>query len=404
MRADRHVILVTLLPVLACALSVCAFSNRSAAAPPGDFSDKFDAGLSRRLAGASPDELMAVWVRFKDRPTLDRPGMIEWRKKHPGLPPVNDRYIADLAAIPQVRCRGVDELSNEVSVELPAKLVSVLASLGFVTRLSEVEMGAEAWSVDSHSCTCEHKFSRWETWNNQSVWITRSLVKPMDTINISPLHNSPNFYNGSGVKIGILDSGIQRNHECFDVKNGNTKTSDNKLKVYAEKDFTEGKGDSDDGNANTADDEIGHGTACAGVAAGYDYHNSEYIGTALDAKLAIAKIGYLHNNNCYPQDYWVNGIKWLVNDAKVDVISSAINWDTTPNGAFRITRWADWAVKQGVCVCIAMGNKTNPTEGSLMPPADAFNGISVAASETDGNAIAPYSCKGRTADKRLKPD
>jgi len=403
MIAGRHVILTALLALLVCVPVVCGFVNRCAAAPPSGYADKFDAGLLQKLVGASPNEPIAVWVKLKDRPTLDRPALIEWKKNHPGLPPVSSGYIEALAAVVGVRCRVVDELSNEVSVELPARLAEVLARLEFVTRLSEVEMGREAWSVDSHSCTGEHKFSRWETWNNQSIYVTRSLVKPMNTINISPLHNTPNFYNGSGIKIGILDSGIRRDHECFDV--AKTKTSDNNLKVCAEKDFTEGKGDSDDGNANTADDEIGHGTACAGVAAGYDYHNSEYIGTAPDAKLAVAKVGYFANNqNNYPQDYWVNGIKWLVNDAKVDVISSAINWDTTPNGTFRISRWADWAVKQGVTVCIAMGNKDNPGEASLMPPADAFNGISVAASETDGNAIAPYSCKGRTSDKRLKPD
>ncbi len=302
-----------------------------------------------------------------------------------------------------VRLRAVDELCNEVSVELPARLLRVIERFDFVDWFSEVEMGAEAWSVDSHSCTDDHKFSRWEKWDNQSIWVTRSLVKPMSTINISALHNSPNLYNGSGIKIGILDSGIRRDHECFDV--AKTKTSDNNLKVCSEKDFTEGKGDSDDGNANTADDEIGHGTACAGVAAGYDYHNSEYIGTAPDAKLAIAKVGYYANNQSnYPQDYWVNGIKWLVNDAKVDIISSAINWDATADGRFRITRWADWAAKQGVVLCIAMGNKDNPAEGSLKPPADAFNCISVAASKNDGASIAPYSCKGMTGDKRLKPD
>lgn len=365
--------------------------------------EKFDPLLLGRLAQASSDEHIVVWVKLKDRPVLPRAALIEWRKKHPGLPPVNEKYVLDIAGVAGVRCRAVDELANEVSVELPARLVNLVARFGFVSRISEVEMGAPAWSVDSHSCTGEHKFSRWETWNNQSIWVTRSLVKPMNTINISSLHNSPNFYNGSGIKIGILDSGIRRDHECFDV--AKTKTSDNNLKVCAEKDFTEGKGDNDDNNANTADDEIGHGTACAGVAAGYDYHNSEYIGTAPDAKLAIAKVGYYANNQQnYPEDYWVNGIKWLVNDAKVDIISSAINWDTTPSGTSRITRWADWAVKQGVVVCIAMGNRDNPGASSLKPPADAFNGISVAASKTDGVSIAPYSCKGRTTDKRLKPD
>jgi subtilisin family serine protease len=391
-----------LFPSLVIAL-LLAFEHQCAALVRVELPNKFDPSFLVKLVEMPPTKRIVVWVRLKDRPILSRADWVEWTQKHPHLPPVNQAYIQKLASVVGVKCRAVDELSNEISMELPAQLLRVIERFDFITWFSEVEMGREAWSVDSHSCTGEHKFSRWETWNNQSVYVTRSLVKPMNTINISPLHNTPNFYNGSGIKIGILDSGIRRDHECFDV--AKTKTSDNNLKVCAEKDFTEGKGDSDDGNANTADDEIGHGTACAGVAAGYDYHNLEYIGTAPDAKLAIAKVGYYANNkNNYPEDYWVNGIKWLVNDAKVDVISSAINWDTTPNGTFRISRWADWAVKQGVTVCIAMGNRDNPGEASLMPPADAFNGISVAASETDGNAIAPYSCKGRTSDKRLKPD
>ncbi|MDH7602491.1 MAG: S8 family serine peptidase [Armatimonadota bacterium] len=365
--------------------------------------EKFDPALLQKLVELPSDKRLAVWVRFKDRPVMDRAAWIRWTQTHRNLPPVDENHIQKLAAVVGVHYRAVDELFNEVSVELPAGLLRVIDKFDFVDLISEVQMGSQAWTVDSHSCTGEHKFSRWEQWNNQSILVTRSLVKPMNTINISSLHNSPNFYNGSGVKIGILDSGIRRDHECFDV--AKTKTSDNNLKVCAEKDFTEGKGDSDDGNANTADDEIGHGTACAGVAAGYDYHNSEYIGTAPDAKLAIAKIGYYANNQeNFPQDYWVNGIKWLVNDAKVDVISSSINWEATADGRFRITRWADWAAKQGIVVCIAMGNKDNAGEGSLKPPADAFNCISVAASKTDGASIAPYSCKGVTADKRLKPD
>ncbi|MCX6345449.1 MAG: S8 family serine peptidase, partial [Armatimonadetes bacterium] len=97
----------------------------------------------------------------------------------------------------------------------------------------------------------------------------------------------------------------------------------------------------------------------------------------------------------------------------VDIISCSVCYwkdkdgnDITTNGYTAVTRWVDWAAKQGRVVCTAMGNdfNGNPPESSLWAPADNFNGISVGATKNDGSAITYYSRRGRTADKRLKPD
>ncbi|MCX6346318.1 MAG: S8 family serine peptidase, partial [Armatimonadetes bacterium] len=300
-----------------------------------DFPEKLGLALASRLEKAASDERLVVWVNLKDRPELlDRAAAARWAKEHRNLPPVNEDYIRSISALPEIKYRVLDELSNRISVELPARAVNALIRLGFVVEIHEVEEGIPAKTVDNHVCPGDHYFQRWESWKQadgtfKDFWATHNLRPEMTAINIATQHNNPNNYNGSGVVIGIIDSGIQRNNEVFDViNNPNTKTSDGNNKVCYEKDFTNGLGSNDDGNANTADDEIGHGTNCAGVAAGYDKNNIEYVGTAPDAKLAIAKMAYKDGTGeHWPSDMFINALKWLVNDLQfptVDVISCSV--------------------------------------------------------------------------------
>ncbi|MGQ9454955.1 MAG: hypothetical protein ACUVRS_05005 [Armatimonadota bacterium] len=113
----RRVLSSTLLVTGILALCLCCQAGVRVELP-----EKFAPALLSRLAKASSEEHVVLWVKLKDRPVLHRAGLIEWREKHLGLPPVNEKYILDIAAVAGVRCRAVDELANKISVELPAGL------------------------------------------------------------------------------------------------------------------------------------------------------------------------------------------------------------------------------------------------------------------------------------------
>jgi hypothetical protein len=365
-------------------------------------------------------ETAVFWVEFKDRPfygsTLkDR---LLYLNAHNDLPPVNENYVAQIEAL-GFRHRVISELTNEASFEGDPMGVYTVASLPFVKRISEVEEGTPGGiqvgpafhappnppgtaldipTTDNHVCYADHDSmfapSGREPFNNKV---------PMQAINISGLHN--NGYNGSGIIIGIIDSGIHENntggsmHETFDVN-----VSGGNAKIFMQKDFPR--------NDNFANDEIGHGTAVAGICAGFTAGtNYYYVSTAPDARLAIAKMSYVTANNdtLWPADYMAKAVKWCVNTADVDIINLSVNWwgNSYPNTGYnRPARWLDWAAKQGVICCNSAANDFGGSPGwrSIYAPAGNFNCITVGATRPDGNAIAAYSRRGPAGDSRLKPD
>ena len=93
----------------------------------------------------------------------------------------------------------------------------------------------------------------------KKIWLDKKVkVSLYDSV---PLIGAPELwksgYNGSGLKIAILDTGIDDTHPDLDDLDDNPATND--PKVIVKKDFT------DD---NTTEDLYGHGTHCAGIAAG----------------------------------------------------------------------------------------------------------------------------------------
>ncbi|MBD3168447.1 MAG: S8 family serine peptidase, partial [candidate division Zixibacteria bacterium] len=373
-----------------------------------DYYDKIDSELFMKLPSM---EKVIVWVEFMDRPFYgaSREECRRYLDIHSGLPPVSRSYIEAVAAM-GFKHRAVSELSNEASFEGPSTQVYSIVSLPFVKRISEVLNGWANWKQvglsgegiggvisdrglcqpDSHSCTGDHNQGNFPN----SV--------PIGAVNLQNLHNNGN--NGSGIKIGIVDSGIKEDsggsnkHETFDclVTGG--------AKISAQKDIAR-----DD---FIADDEIGHGTTVAGVCAGFVSRNGggvfNYIGAAPDAQMAIAKFSYMEDDEeHWDQDLFAEAVKWCVDTADVDILVVTTTWGGTSypySGYNRPARWCDWAAKQGVIVCVAAGNDFNPPVSFIRAPAGNFNCITVAATRPDGNVIADYSQHGPAKDGRIKPD
>ena len=182
-------------------------------------------------------------------------------------------------------------------------------------------------------------------------------------------------YDGTGVKVCIIDTGVDPNH-C-DFPSG---------KIVGWKDCV--------GTSSTPYDDHGHGTHVASTAVGED---SPY-GVAPGADLMAAKV-CTSGGSCSDADI-IEGVDWGVAQG-ADVESLSIG-GPGGDGTSAIAQECNWAVDQGVVVTVAAGNSGSGC-CTVETPGDAAKVITVGASDkSDG--LASFSSRGPTTDDRVKPD
>ena len=198
--------------------------------------------------------------------------------------------------------------------------------------------------------------------------------------------------SGADVTIAVIDTGIDASHESLDDLDDDPATDDDK--VIAFEDFVNSRTDPYDDN--------GHGTHCAGIAAGTG-GDSDYVGVAPMSRLVGVKV--LDQYGSGSESDCIAGIEWCVLNKDVygiDVIS--ISWGSHMNGdgTSPMELACDSAVDAGIVVCVAAGN-SGPSSSTVGTPASAKEVIAVGAIE-DSTDIAYFSSRGPTADGRTKPD
>ena len=182
--------------------------------------------------------------------------------------------------------------------------------------------------------------------------------------------------DGSGVSVAILDTGIDADHPDFGDR------------VVHQRDF------SGDGVA----DGNGHGTHCAGIAAGAgDASGGDYVGMAPGADLVNIKV--LGNDGNGRLSQIAAGIEHAV-DQGADIISMSLGGPTQEDGP--MVQAVEAAVDAGVTAAVAAGNDYNyQTIGS---PGIAESAITVGASDESGD-ITWFSSGGPTPYEHLvKPE
>jgi hypothetical protein len=198
---------------------------------------------------------------------------------------------------------------------------------------------------------------------------------------------------GAGVKIAILDTGIDTAHPAF---RGAT------AKVVVERSyerFNAGRAGFNSG----ARDVNGHGTASAMIAAGvaHDSPAGRIAGVAPAALLGNYRVLGDTNGGT------TAGVIQAIDDAVADGMevlnlslgtAFALHPDQDP-----MVRALEQAAAQGVIVIVAAGN-AGPGLNSISSPGTAPSAITVASHTADGGGVAWFSGRGPNLGAGLKPD
>ncbi|MFN8525336.1 MAG: S8 family serine peptidase [Chloroflexota bacterium] len=183
----------------------------------------------------------------------------------------------------------------------------------------------------------------------------------------------------SSVKIAILDTGIDLDHE------------DLKGRVVATANFTSTAtttGSPCMQSTVSANDVHGHGTHVAGIAAASFNNGLGISGVAGQSSLMVAKV--LDDKNTGYYSWWICGITWAVdNGAKVINLSLG---GTASSEALRAA--VDYAWSKGVVVVAAAGNQSST---SPFYPAYYTNAIAV-GSTTSTDGLASTTNRGTWVD------
>lgn len=204
-------------------------------------------------------------------------------------------------------------------------------------------------------------------------------------------------YTGKNVTIAIIDTGI---HPHKDLEG----------RIIGFKDFINNR-------TNTYDDN-GHGTHCAGDAAGNGLSssnpNNKYQGPAPEANLVGVKV--LNKMGSGSLSTVIAGIDWCIQNRlrfNINVLSLSLgSTATVPSKDDPVVKAVDTAWDSGMVVCVAAGN-SGPSQQTIASPGISPKVITVgAANDIDtinrsDDSVADFSSRGPTIDgpnAPIKPD
>jgi len=171
---------------------------------------------------------------------------------------------------------------------------------------------------------------------------------------------------GAGIKVAVLDTGIDTAHPDLRVAGGATFVG-----------------------TSTYNDDHGHGTHCAGIIAALD-NDIGVVGVAPEAALYAVKVlnsqgsGYISNI--------INGIEWCINNG-IQVISMSFG---TTSYSSALNAECDKAYNAGIVLVASAGN-SGPSSNTVGYPARFSSVIAVGATGST-DVIASFSSRGAELD------
>ena len=215
---------------------------------------------------------------------------------------------------------------------------------------------------------------------------SKSLTYGLEKIRARQVWNGLGL-DGTGVVVGVLDSGVDLHHPVF---------GDRVLKT---RDFISDYPD------NQANDGLGHGTHCSGTILGQG-HADKAIGVAPGAGLYMAKI--FNDQGRTRISAILSAMQWMADpDEDPDtadfprVISNSWGGGTDDTYQEAVNTWTEL----GIIPVFAAGN-SGPLEGSVAAPARYKNVIAVGATDAE-DRVARFSARGPVnyqGEPYIKPD
>ncbi|WP_261719295.1 S8 family peptidase [Streptomyces sp. FZ201] len=185
-------------------------------------------------------------------------------------------------------------------------------------------------------------------------------------------------YDGKGVKIAVLDTGVDATHP------------DLKGQVTASKNFTP---------AATAEDKVGHGTHVASIAAGTgEKSGGKFKGVAPGAEVISGKV--LDDSGFGDDSGILAGMEWAAEQG-AQVVNLSLGGGDTPEVDPLEAAVNKLSEEKGILFAIAAGNSGPESVGS---PGSADAALTVGAVD-DKDKLADFSSTGpRIGDGAIKPD
>lgn len=173
---------------------------------------------------------------------------------------------------------------------------------------------------------------------------------------------------GEGVKVAVLDTGIDPDHPDLETA------------IIGTKDFT----------GDGIEDQNGHGTHCAGII-GARFNEVGFVGAAPKSELLIGKV--LANDGRGSLSWIADGIDWAVEQG-AHIISLSLGGPSSSNRLFQAIHTA---LAKGVFVICAAGNEGSLFQNSIGFPGRYGGVITVAAHDRNGNRSG-FSSRGGEID------
>ncbi|MFD4631816.1 S8 family serine peptidase [Streptomyces sp. NPDC058284] len=186
-------------------------------------------------------------------------------------------------------------------------------------------------------------------------------------------------YDGKGVRIAVLDSGVDTTHPDLHGQ------------VVAEKNFSA---------SPDLKDRVGHGTHVASTAAGTGAKSGgKFKGVAPGAELISGKV--LDDDGFGDDSGIVAGMEWAAAEG-ADVVNLSLGGGDSPDVDPLEAAVNKLSEENGILFAVSAGNDGRP--GSVGSPGTADAALTVGAVD-DNDKLAPFSSRGpRAGDGGIKPD
>ena len=215
--------------------------------------------------------------------------------------------------------------------------------------------------------------------------------------NLPRLHEAG--FRGQGITLAAIDAGFQ---------NLNTLTVFDSMRNDGR---LLGTFDFADDETDFYGEGAAHGSRCLGLIAG---NRDDYQGAATQVKCYAIRSEEIPTESPKESDNWIAAIE-ACDSLGVWIVSTSLGYSTFDHAEWtytyeqldgktlRASRVATIAARKGMLLCIAAGNSATTDWPWINVPGDADSVLTVGAVMPD-SVVTSFSCRGNTADGRVKPD